>query len=394
MAIGFVQKQTGRGGGVNSFALTFGTNPTAGRFLNANYSVWLSGGGIPNATPTGGGTWSTTTAPTERGSANAFLNYCESASGGATTVTVDYGTGFYIVGSITEFSGLVTSSSIDQQTSNSNALSTTPSSGTTGTLSQADELVIAVLSLPGIDTDASIDVPATTGYTNIHVEQDAQNFMGHSSDYKIVAATTAVSAAWGTTDNAPWSAKIATFKAAGGAFTLTADPGSYTITGTAASLLFGRKLVADAGSYSVTGTAAALLRAGLLSADAGVYAISGSDATLTYSGAGNKVLTADPGVYTVTGTDASLLADRLLTAGEGTYAITGQVAQALFGRLLAAEAGSYVITGTDAAFLRTYVLTAESGTYSVNGQTVNLTYSASPVVPGGFVIHLRRRRRV
>lgn len=215
MAIAYVQEIEGEGPSVNSFPLTLGTNVTAGNFLGAMYSVFLSGGSIPNATPTGGGTWNTTTAPTEQNAGNAFVCYAMNATGGATTVTVDYGTGFYVEGSVVEFSGMVTTSALDVQTSNSNAGSTTPTSGTTGTTSQANELVLVCVQVSTSSTNVGLDVPATTGYTNLHVEQDSGSTIGHSSDYKIVSATGTQSAAWGTLSaSEAWSAKIATFKEA------------------------------------------------------------------------------------------------------------------------------------------------------------------------------------
>jgi hypothetical protein len=228
LAIAFVQKQTGRAAGSNSFALALGTNVTAGNFLSACYSVF-DAGNPTNTAPTGGGTWATTTAPTAQGEANAFINYAMNATGGATTVTVDYGTDFYLAGSVTEFSGLETASALDQQTSNSDGGSSTPTSGNTGATAQADELVLACVSVSATDSSVGLDTPATTGYTNLHVEQDSLNFMGHASDYKIVAATGAQSAAWGTLDAAyAWSAKIATFKAAAAAGT---DPEGSLIGG-------------------------------------------------------------------------------------------------------------------------------------------------------------------
>jgi hypothetical protein len=212
MAIAFVQKQTGGGSAIDTFPLTFGTDVGAGNFLAACYSPFS--GPPPNNAPTGGGTWNTTTAPNPQNGANAYINYAMDATGGATTVTVDYGTGFYISGSIAEFSGVLTSGALDVQAEADSAADSTPTVGPTGTTVQADELVLVCLSISEADVSVGIDVPATTGYTNLHVEQDALNIMGHSSDYKIVSSTGTQDAAWGTLDGAyAWSAKIATFKA-------------------------------------------------------------------------------------------------------------------------------------------------------------------------------------
>lgn len=88
----------------------------------------------------------------------------------------------------------------------------------------------------------------------------------------------------------------------GAVFTLTADAGSFAVTGTAASLLFHRRLAADSGSYAVTGTDASLFYRRKLTADAGSFVITGTDASLLY----HRKLTADAGSFLITGTDAVL----------------------------------------------------------------------------------------
>lgn len=222
MAIAFVQSIAGGAENSNSYGLAYSSNTTAGNFLAHQAGIWDSPN--PSVTaPTGGGTWSTTTGPTA-GATNAFICYCASATGGATTVTVDYGTGFYLRVCISEFSGLATASTLDVQTSNSGT-SNSPTSGTTGTTAQADELVLASMAADTgpLAGGVGIDVPATTGYTNLDVWQQnsdvsALDYAGFSADYKIVSSTAAQSAAWGTlTASFVWRGKIATFKAAAAA---------------------------------------------------------------------------------------------------------------------------------------------------------------------------------
>ena len=228
----------------------------------------------------------------------------------------------------------------------------------------------------------------------------------------------------------PWQifrkkARILYFPSAGGGgATITGDSGSYTLTGTAATLKAGRKLAADSGTYNLTGTAAALkvgrkltadsgtytltgtavafkrgyalgaesgtytvsgtsvnLKAGRkLTADSGSYALTGTDVTLNYSPAGSYNLTAESGTYTLTGTAATLKVSRKLTADSGTYALTGTAAGLAKGVRLTAESGSYTLTGSNVAFARTYVLTAESGAYTLTGTSAGLTWSGAPVV--------------
>lgn len=139
--------------------------------------------------------------------------------------------------------------------------------------------------------------------------------------------------------------------AASGAFSLNLESGSYTITGSAATLLADRFLNAASGSYTLTGFLAALERGFSINAEAGAYVITGQAATLL----ADRLMNAEPGTYTITGAVASLLADRLLVADSGVYVITGVDAELLHTVLgafeLNAEPGVYTIQGIDATFV-------------------------------------------
>ena len=190
--------------------------------------------------------------------------------------------------------------------------------------------------------------------------------------------------------------------AGGGGATITGDSGSYTLTGTAATLKVGRKLTADSGTYSLTGTDVAFKRGYALSAESGTYTVSGTavdlkagrkltadsgsytltgtDVTLNYSPAGSYNLTAESGTYTLTGTAATLKVSRKLTADSGAYPLTGTDVTLSKGVKLTADSGSYTLSGSNVAFSRTYVLTAESGAYTLTGTSAGLTWSGAPVV--------------
>lgn len=159
----------------------------------------------------------------------------------------------------------------------------------------------------------------------------------------------------------------------GGGLTLAAEAGSYALTGTAADLLHGRVVVPDAGSYALTGSAAALLKTSLLTAEAGTYAVTGTDADLLRG----YPLAANQGSYTLTGTDASLLRGYPLTAEAGSYSLTGTDAGLFYGRELAADGGVYVLTGTAAGLVHARILSADAGSYSLSGTDAALNYSGS-----------------
>jgi hypothetical protein len=197
--------------------------------------------------------------------------------------------------------------------------------------------------------------------------------------------------------------------AAAGSFSLTgtsaglkhgwkvpAAAGSYVLTGTAAGLKHGWKLPAASGSFALTGTAATLIRKLPLVAGAGSYVLTGTAAalrqsrkiaatsgsfTLTGTDAGVKHgwrVIAGAGSYVLTGTDAALTkaGNKLLAAGAGSFAPTGTKVGLRVSHLIAASSGSFTITGTAASLLLKRKLTAGSGTYTITGTDVTFTLGA------------------
>jgi hypothetical protein len=93
------------------------------------------------------------------------------------------------------------------------------------------------------------------------------------------------------------------------AYTLTADAGSFTLSGQDANLTIGRILTADAGAFTLSGQDAALSVGRVITADAGAFTLTGQDATLTVTPAGGTAytLTADAGDFALTGQDAQFV---------------------------------------------------------------------------------------
>jgi len=83
---------------------------------------------------------------------------------------------------------------------------------------------------------------------------------------------------------------------------LAGNPGSFALTGQAASLLSARKLAAGAGSFALTGQDATMFRGKRVGAEAGSFALSGQAASLLKSGR----LAAAAGSFALTGTAATL----------------------------------------------------------------------------------------
>lgn len=172
-------------------------------------------------------------------------------------------------------------------------------------------------------------------------------------------------------------------------YTLTADPGTYSISGSEAVADF--EVSAAQGSYGFTGQDAALRKTHILVAEAGSYALAGQDAIFEI-GSPARTLTAESGTYAVSGQDAGLYAGRYVGAEHGFFALLGQAANLVYGVAtnysMLAEQGTYSTTGQDAALtFGGYVLQADYGTYAADFKD---TVSAS--TPSG-PFHKKFRRK-
>jgi hypothetical protein len=150
---------------------------------------------------------------------------------------------------------------------------------------------------------------------------------------------------------------------------LTADAGSFSLSGQTANLLKNRTLTSDAGSFSLTGQTANLLTARKVTADAGSFTLSGQDVTFSTGEQGAT----DAGEFLLTGQNVNLLQNRLLTSDAGSFALTGQDVQLLIDPApLQADAGEFVLTGQDAVLDWDQRTTADTGTYTFTGRSAVL----------------------
>lgn len=177
---------------------------------------------------------------------------------------------------------------------------------------------------------------------------------------------------WSRPQRQDWIWSVA-YVAAATPGTISADGGSYTITGSSAAFALG--LTANSGSYTLTGSSAALNIG--YTAGSGSYALTGSAAGLTVSG--NFVLSSAAGSYAITGSSAALALG--LSANSGTYTVSGTAA--VLARGFAAGAGAYAILGTDAQFVQTgtITLTCEAGSYLLTGFDATLRQPVSGIQP-------------
>lgn len=159
---------------------------------------------------------------------------------------------------------------------------------------------------------------------------------------------------------------------------VNAAPGSYSLTGVAATLLVDRLINAGLGSYSISGVSASLLADRLINAEPGIYQISGVDATFVYVPITGYVLDAGPGSYIwkaegIPGhAGTHLLADRLLVLEVGTYNLTGIAAIISTERFINAEPGTYTLVGSLASTAVERILSASPGVYNLSGIDADL----------------------
>lgn len=151
------------------------------------------------------------------------------------------------------------------------------------------------------------------------------------------------------------------------------DAGSYSLTGTAATPKYGKKIAADSGSYSLTGTAATPRYGKKIVADAGSYSLTGTTATTRHA----WKPPADAGSYSLTGTAATPKQARIVTASGGSYALTGTDADLIYtpggGYTIVAGGGAYTLTGTNAGMVHGWRVSASAGSYSLTGTDATLT---------------------
>lgn len=314
MAIAHVQHPTraATAGSGTTQSKAFASNNTAGNLLVAVVS-WATTDRTPTVSDSQGNTWTEIgthfydiNANIEEGLAMFYAKNCKA---GANTVTVNYGgtcTDRVLV--IAEFSGADTSNPLDgtagQGSTNDNLHA---GSGSNNATSTAITPSVDGCLLLGACVVVNINptIANGTGFTSLDSLDNFDTFVAQEVEYMIQGTKGSQAATFTTDEGNTYHARVAVFKpaaAGGGAFTLEAGGGSYSVTGTAATLKLARKLTIGSGSYSITGTAAVLRKASVLAADGGSYTLTGTAASLLY----NRVLIADPGEYEVTGSDATL----------------------------------------------------------------------------------------
>lgn len=166
-----------------------------------------------------------------------------------------------------------------------------------------------------------------------------------------------------------------------GATLSAADGGMFAIATTEAT--GNAPLSADSGSFTLTGTAADIMRARPdLSADPGSFSLTGAGNSIE----ANRLLSAESGSFTKTGTDAVLVGSVAgLTADSGTFTLSGTAADLLFGPSLDAETAAFILTGTDVNLTTDERLIADSASFTLSGTSTGLYFGAYFLAEMGVV---------
>ena len=260
----------------NSVAVTL-TAPAAGNTLVAVIATRSSSAGaVTGIANTGTAlTWTRAVQSTPSTTTTTEIWYAPVVAGAGTSVTISLSASIFAAAVIDEYSGLLTTGPLDVSTSASNSSSNvSPSTGTTATTTQANELWIGGIGL-------SRSSYSLTSVTNSFVSASVNNASSGSGTAsnnaraylleKIVTAT-GMANSGGATTSSRWSGAIATFKAApltslaltgtaAGNYTLAGMTGSVTITPkplAVAGISAGNRTYDGGTAASLTGTAALL----------------------------------------------------------------------------------------------------------------------------------------
>lgn len=260
-----------------------------------------------------------------------------------------------------------------------------PFTVTSPTTSQADEMLVALVGIAG--TGGNANASESTGFTVVASQPD-YSYMQGAVATRVVSSTGAYTPSFTITNTSDTMLWIATFKAAGSTdYPLTADSGSFALTGADAGLLGGRVLTSGAGSFALTGSDATLTYTPLssysLAADAGSYALTGADAGLVAA----RSVSAATGAFVLTGGATTRIVARKLVAASRAFVLSGKVATLTAARTVAAAAGSYALTGADATLVYSpvgsYTLVADGGSYALAGTDATLIYVPAQTAVGG-----------
>jgi hypothetical protein len=257
---------------------------------------------------------------------------------------------------------------------------TSKSAGTSGTLDTAVEFACSVIAIRALTSANAATAPFSLDAALNNASAFSGNFLSDITDS--TAAVTPTST-W-TTAGTAWGC-FATFKytiASGSPYTLVAEPATFTVSASPATLAAARSIDAQPAAYTYTAQAAQLIAGRAIIASAAAYTVVASSAELlrTYA------LVASPAAYALTAFDATLSRGRAVSADPAAYAVTAQPATLAAARNINAAAAAYTVAA-DATLSTTRSLSADPAAYTVAAQDAALTAArALNAEPAAYVL--------
>lgn len=232
--------------------------------------------GTPN-TPSG---WTKLFEETQGGGATGVTTltvFGKRASGAQGDVTID-GVGNHCSASMFAYSGCKTTG--DAWTVGTGNGADTGNGTMTGLTTPAANCMVLMICCSTRDANnaANWSSWANANLTSLNEREDNVTNTGAGGGFGVNEGLKATAGATGNSTvtigvSAQWRSVHIALEPAPAAFTLTADSGAYTLTGTAADL--DTLMPAASGSYAITGTAAGTSKGFKLAADSGVYGVAG-----------------------------------------------------------------------------------------------------------------------
>ena len=199
-----------KGTGVTNITVTLGAGTTAGNTLIVAFCSTVAVAGSNPVTLGGSATNATQRVAEENssGPAWAYIYEIYNIAGGQTAVKLTMGSSASILGTVFEVSGLVATGAFDKSNKGTSTSAATFSSGSSGTLSQANEFVV------GIVADNSQASNTFTGPSSpwTNEAQQQETAVNELCGYQIVSATTALTYSGTSTGNEFSASAIATFE--------------------------------------------------------------------------------------------------------------------------------------------------------------------------------------
>lgn len=211
---------------------------------------------------------------------------------------------------------------------------------------------------------AAISKTATRTKFGIRIDDDIDNTAPTWASDKFAQCSASSANAAGTTEDP----KLVVTHSSVTNYPLTAAQGSYTYTGQASILSWGRKITAAFGSFSLTGFDTILSKGKTLVAAVGYYTLNGQVAILTSI----RTIIAVAGSFVLSGQSVAFKVGHTLIAAVGAFVLTGQSIVLFVSHFLSAVYGSFTLSGQDASFPIARLLRAAYGSFTIAWQTFRL----------------------